>query len=644
MIAVCALGVELMLCGCAAWKSRPPKYENPVVDYYREVAERIEYPDAEVTSDRPQPYLGELRELVEPLATDRRPITLAEAIQLGLKNNEIIRQNGQFLSPGNPLLSQPDGVPSVYDVEIQNSGVLLGSRGVDAALSDFDPRLTTTMAWGRDENVQNNSLLGGGIPPGGILRDENAQFQTRLEQQLLTGGLFTINHNWSYSQNNQPNRLFTSAYTGVLGAEFRQPLWAGSGRDFTAIAGPSSQRSRGFSYVNQGIVIAKINSKLSEIDFQENLQNLVREIGDLYWDLYQAWQEYEAEKATTTASLQLWEEVKAKFEAELVGGAEEAQAEDTYQEAVARRDLTLSAYFLTESRLRRLIGLPINDGQLLFPIDTPIESEVSADRATCLFEAYVNRLDLQRQKTNIHSLELQLSAAQSLAHPRLDFVSGYRLNGFGDDLINGHQKDGITRPGYKSAYGTLTRGDETSWDLGVEYSMSLWQRSERAQVRQVELRLVKARASLAMQEDEIAQELNATFQMMQRWLKSARNNKLRYLAANRRVEAASAEYRDAGRTGIDPVLRAEISLTQAQVAYHRSVAEYNKALRDLLYRTGRLLQEDGISILGDIAPNPSATPYLSPVPIVSPIEQMSGVDGMFFREDDWLLSPSIPCE
>ncbi|MEK6262779.1 MAG: TolC family protein [Planctomycetota bacterium] len=596
------------ICGCAAWRSREPRVQNPVVEHYNQVAERIAYPSADSQPVAVPPNLGQTRPLVEPKPEERRPISLAEAVQLGLRNNALVRQDAQFLSRGNPLLVNPDAVPSIFDTEIQDNGVLFGSRGIHAALSDFDPRLTTSTQWGRDENVQNNRILSGGLPALGVLVDENAQYQSRLEQQLFTGGTFSVNHNWNYSSNNQSARQFPSAYTGVLGAEFRQPIWAGGGREFTSIAGPSSQRARGFSYVNQGVVIAKINTRISEIDFQENVQNLVREIGNLYWDLYQSWQEYEAEKSTATASRQLWDEVKAKFQAQIAGGADEAQAEDTYYEAVSRQDLTLSTFLQTEARLRRLLGLPVSDGLVLFPNDPPIEAEIVPDRAGCLFEAYVNRLELRRQKSNIQSLELQLTAARNLAHPRLDFVSGYQLNGFGDHLV----ANGTGEP-FNSAYGSILRGRETSWNLGFEYSISLWQRAERAQVRQMEMRLVKARVTLATQEDEIAHELNAVLQSMQRWLRSARNNKQRHLAAKRRVEAASAEYHIAGRTGVDPVLRAEISQTQAQVAYHRSIAEYNKSLRELLYRTGRLLSEDGIELL-----RADGQPLMTPTPLPKP--------------------------
>lgn len=595
---VCLGIVVCTLAGCASWWKREPVVRNLAAEHYKQVAERISYSDADGPSGFHSPSLGRDRELVEPTAAQRWPITLSEAIALGLTNNEIIRQNGQFLSPGNSILANPEATPSVFDQEIQDSGVLFGTRGRDAALSDFDPRLTTNMLWGRDENAQNNSVLSGGLPPGGVLTDETAQFQTRLEQQLLTGGTVALNHTWNYSLSNQPNRLFDSAYSGTLGAEFRQPLWAGSGREFTAIAGPSTQRARGFSYVNQGIVIAQINGRLSAMEFQEQLQNLVREIGELYWDLHESWQAFEAEQAMVKAARGLWDEVTARFDAQLVSGAEEAQVEDAYHDAIARQDDALSVYFQTEARLKRMLGVSLDEERIIVPVDVPIEQEVKPERTSLLFEALVNRMELRKQKTNIYSIELQLSAAKKLMNPRLDLVAGYRLNGFGDKLIASSNVDGITQEGFNSAYGSLLRGKETAWDLGFEYSIPLWLRAEKAQVRQLEVRLLKARTTLSAQEDEIAHELNAVLQTMQRWYRASQTYRKRYLAANRRVEAAHAEYRTAGRTSSEPVLRAEMSLTQAQVTYHRSIGEYNKALRDLLYRTGRILTEGGIQILG----------------------------------------------
>ncbi|WP_373651604.1 TolC family protein [Schlesneria sp. DSM 10557] len=587
-IAVCA-----WVAGCASWRGTEPVIENQFVVHYNRLAESMAAPNPELQPQAPAPMMGPGRKLVPPSSEDRWPITLAEAVRMGVENNAVIRQNAQFMSPNNPILQGPDSVPSVFDPGIQNAGVLFGSRGVDAALSDFDPRLTSSIKWNRSENAQNSLLL---PPPGNVLASEGALFQTRFDQQLLSGGVFGLYNTWNYAQTNQPAQLFASTYTGQLGFDFRQPLWAGAGREFSAIAGPLDQRARGFSYVNQGIVIAHINKRLSEIDLQENLQNLVREIGDLYWDLYQNYQDYESETQASKIAKELWD--RAVGRANIDPGIEEAQAEDAYYESKSREELALSNLFLTEARLRRLVGLSLDDSRMLYPCDEPREEELSLSRATCLYEALVNRIELSRQKLNVQSLELQLIAARKLVAPKLDFVAGYGLNGFGDKFYSTTTSDSMnTRQGFNSAVTTMFSGKETSWDFGFQYQLPLWLRQEKAQVRQLELRIAKGRAALAMQEDEIAHELNTVLMTIERAHSMSKLTRRRLQAARRRVIAAEADY-EAGNKSNDLALRAISSLTLAQAAYSKSITEYNKSLRDLLFRTGRILPADGISLLG----------------------------------------------
>ena len=598
----------MLLTGCIAARKGVPVVDNPVVEHYRKVAENIAFPAAGEEIPAYVPSLGETRPLVAPKAEERRLISLADAIRIALDNNQIIRQNAQFLSPQNPVLTNPDGVPSVFDANIQNLGIQFGARGTAAALSDFDPRITATVKGGRDAVGQNSILQ-----QGAVFDNNNGQSELRLDQQLLSGGIVSLAQSWTYSQGNAANQLFPSAYSGTVGAEFRQPLWQGFGRDFTAIAGPLSQQARGFSFVNQGIVIARINNRIAEIDIEENLQNLVREIGDVYWDLYQNYHEFDSENENASFAKKVWD--LAKYKGDLIGEGDVAQAEDAFHEATARKEQVLGGLLQSESRLRRLLGLPITDGKYLFPIDQPQTSEVRLNRVQCLFEAMTNRLELRRQKTNLRSLELQLTAAKNLANPRLDLVAGYNVNGFGRHLMSGGTADGVTAEGFNNAYASLLRGKETSWNLGLEYSVPLWLRSQRAQVNQLEFRLIKGRRSLAMQEDEIARELYSVLQTMQQSHAMIKTNMLRVRAARRRVAALKLDY-EADRIGVDPALRAEMSQNQATIAYYRSLSEYNKAIRDLLYRMGRLLSGDGIELLNsDGSPvHPDSIPILDDAP------------------------------
>lgn len=597
--------------GCLSLDTEVAHLGEIQLAHYQHIAETIPFPDPN-GDVKPATFIGAPRGLRPPRPDEARLLTLFEAVQMGLHNSPIIRQNGQFLSNGNPLLANPDGVPSAFDTAIQDNGVLLGSRGVPGALADYDPRLSASMIWGRDEETQNNLFLSGGLLPGSVLVDDNAQFQVRVDQPLLSGGTLGLVHNWDYSQNNSPARLFRSAYSGSLGAEFRQPLWAGFGPEVTGIAGPVSQRNANISGVNQGVVIAAINNRMSQIEFESHLQDLVRDITQVYWDLALTYREYDAEVVVRDSTLQTWREIQSKLRAGLEGGgaADEAQAEDAYLDAESRVENTLANLYEQEGRLRRMLSLPAEDECVLKPIDEPHRGPWAADRLSLLATAYMQRLELRKQKANIESLSLQCLAAQNLANPRLDFVAGYRLNGFGDELMSRNNADGVTSEGFHSAYGSLFRGNETSWDLGFQFSMPLFLRAERAQIRQLEFKLVKARRVLSEQESEIGHELHQSLQALARWESQTQINERRRVAADRRVKAASADY-ETGRTSVDLLLRARMSQAQAEIAYHRALIEHNKAILDVQYRTGQLLESQQVLLQNQWQPSARASLTLS---------------------------------
>lgn len=588
--------VCLLCCivGCNVFRE-DPRHINLVAEHYLALAEAAVEAAPVIEAQAPTGSLGKARKLEDLSPDDLQPIALVDVLAIALQYSDVIRNNAQFLSPSNPILTAPQTVPSVFDPAIADDSVNNGVRGTDAAKSDFDPRFSTSLIWSKDELVQNNLFLSGGLAPGNVLVEDGAQYRSRLDQSLLTGGNIALVQDWNYSSNNQPNRLFTSAYTGSLGAEFRQPLLAGAGREFISVAGPPDRGNRGPYAVDQGLIIARINRKISELDFEREVQQFVLDVIQAYWDLDLAHREYIAVRNVERSLRDTTIEVQSKFNAGLAGSADEAQAEDAQFAAEARTQETLSGLLVAEMRLRRLMGLPAQYEKVLHPVDLGPPPEGGWNALDSYTIALSERVELRQQKRQIESLCYQLEAAKSLTKPRLDAVAGYRLNGFGDKLISDDQDDGITTDGFGSAYGTMLRSDQTSWNLGFEYTVPLWLRAERAQVRQYELRLAKARAVLVNQELEINHEIAAAVQDLERFSTVFQTNLKREAAARRRLAATSAEF-EAGRLTVDLLLRSEISLADAEIATQRSRAEYAKLLAALRYREGLLLTEMGISL------------------------------------------------
>ncbi|MDA0834507.1 MAG: TolC family protein [Planctomycetota bacterium] len=571
------------------------------LNYYRDVATQIEFPDVS------QPLADNVQQTLPPhsikdLANeDIWDMTLAEAIQIALSNSEVIRVAGTLGSPTNQLLANGDRVATIYDPSIQETGVLFGTRGVEAALAAFDTQFTTNMLWGRNEQVQNNRFFSGNLTPGSTLNSETGAFLTALQKQLADGGQLTLSHNWDYLGNNVPaaNILFPSTYTGSVALNYRRPLWAAAGVEFTQVAGPPNQNTafQSITGVSQGVAIARINQDITLAEFEANVQSLLLDVERLYWQLHLSYRVYDSVVVAKNSTLRSWREAKAILDA---GGgrnfkpADEAQARDQYFQARSQAESALSQIYTNELNFRRLLALPINDGRVIRPHDEPITASYSPEWTASVTEGLVRRVELRRQKWNIKSLQLQLDAANSLTHPRLDFVSGYRVNGFGDQLFGDQDNDSAgTAQGFRSAYETITQGNQTGWQLGFEFSMPIGFRQALTQVRNYELRLAKARAVLAAQEGDVTAEIGLSFQQLARFYATAQSNFNRWRAARKRVEFFNEEVRT-GTTTLDALLRAQSSLAQAEIEYYQSLIDYNIAIAELNYRKGTILDYNNV--------------------------------------------------
>lgn len=579
--------------GCAAPGARLQYLigDEKALEHYKDYATAIEYPVESEKSETDPNLFRAPRSITSLDDVEQRPMRVEECVRIALSNASILRDDQSFGSPGNSLMANPARVASVYDSAIQETGILFGNRGAEAALSDFDTIFTNSMQWGRSEDVQNSPNLG--LPSGGVLVDETGQWQTRLEKSLVNSGTVAVEHDWNYSQNNN-TRMFPSAYTGFLQAEYRQPLLQGAGSEFTRIAGPLAQGVRGVSGVSQGLLISRINSDISLLEFEQSVTTLVRDVENKYWDLYLALQLYHSEVKTFEDIVRFRDTLGVREES----GDAVFQSANRLYEADARMKGSLGDVLSAEYRLRRLLGLPLNDGQFLTPIDRPTEAKLVPSWESSLLESFANRHELRRQKWEIRSLELQLQAAKNLARPRMDFVSQYRVNGFGDNLMGQEDDDGVTDAGYASAYETLTQGNQAGWQLGFQFSMPIGLRLARTQVRNYELRLRKARRVLEVQEQEIAFELNDAIVKMDQWYLLADSGAKRAEVAAQYAEATedrvNSDTRERDPISLGRILEAKITSRDAAQGYLRSIVEYNKAINDLNFRKGILLQANSV--------------------------------------------------
>lgn len=588
----------LLMCGAifGCKHSRPVSYLGEAdLNYYKDRSLAIEYSNVD------QPTSEEVVNSQRPHTVRDRghdeiwEMPLLQAVHLAVQNNKMIRTRGGNLT----LLQTPQNAPSIYDAALRDTGFLFGSRGVEAALADFDATFTSQLVFGKNAVVANSLNPFAATGAGFVNNTDTGALTSTLQKTMANGGIISLNHNVNYVGTNAPSQLFPSSYNGIAQIQYVQPLWAGAGVDYNRIAGPSRAGLGAVTGVSQGVVIARINTDISLADFENAVMVMVRDVEDLYWELYLAYRQFDTANANRDSMLRTWQEVKAKMDVGATGGnaSNEAQARDAYLEARAVLENSWSDLLAAENALRKQLGMAVNDGKLIRPSDNPLDGEYVAQWESTLIDALTRRLELRKQKWQIKSLELQRMAAENVTNPQLNFVGGYQVNGFGNNLLSNTNVDGTTAAGYNSFYGAMARADQTGWNLGLQFSMPLGFRAAHAQLRNIELQLVKARAALSAQELDISHEIAETMQRIDVSYMTARTYLDRKVATERRVQATQAEYEAGVRDAtLDLVLRAQASNAAAEIAYYTSLVNYNKAITELHMRRGTILENDGINL------------------------------------------------
>jgi hypothetical protein len=218
----------------------------------------------------------------------------------------------------------------------------------------------------------------------------------------------------------------------------------------------------------------------------------------------------------------------------------------------------------------------------------------------------VRSAELRQQKWVVKQRELELIGWRNSVLPQLDVGALYRWVGGGDDLINA-DRNGLDfdQPG-STAWDVMTGGDYQEFGLFFNFEMPVGFRSALANVRQAQLALARAKAQLEDMELNTAHLLSTAYRGLDSnyWLAQSHFNRL--IAAKeraRRLELlwqggspGSPGGRGDTRALIEFLLEAHRTRAQAQIDYYRSLCDYSKAIAEVHYRKGTLLDYNNVCL------------------------------------------------
>jgi outer membrane protein TolC len=533
----------LLLCvaGCGSfWPVVMPEQR------FLDIREESELPQASIPASLPPETVSQR----VPTVVVPTQLSLDEAIRIALANSNVIRVlAGEFAVASGK---------TIYDPAISNTTI-------DEARSVFDPTLGITNNWTRTE--QPGAFLNPRDPLGASIsgtRIDDYALGIGLAQRNVLGGTTRLDFTDTVSRFHPGLFPLNPQERSALTLSYNQPLLRG--------AGPAANLAP--------IVIARINSERSYFQFKDSVQELVRGVIEAYWNVAFAVKDVAARRKQVEVGQEDFDRADAEFRAKRKSGADVAQVKAALYNFRANLIGAEANLLRREAALRNILGLPPTEPERLTLTTEPRTERLEPDWDEIVRLAGERRPDLIELKLILEADQQTVLLANNQARPQVDGTMFYRWNG-----LEGHTP---TRARLETG-----SGEFTDWSLGVNFSVPIGLRKDRATLRRAELVVLRDEANLE-------QGLHSTLHILASTLRNLAQYHEQYLAF-KEARKASAENLVAQRARYESgltiylnVLQAISSLGDAESAEAQTLSLYNTELANLERDTGTILETHGV--------------------------------------------------
>ncbi len=508
-------------------------------------------PSVYVPPTPPPPTVG------GPLPEDAwQPLSLDDAIRIALDDSEVVR-----VLAGTVAVSSGR---TIYDPAIANTAV-------DQQRAAFDPTLTARNTWTQTDTP---FAIIDPLDPGrallGASKTENHNFSLDVSQTNLSGGRARFGFSNDASRFapgvfplNPQNRYRTEL-------SYTQPIL----------------RGRGVLANRVPIVLARIDTERSFFQYRDSVQELVRGVIEAYWAVVFARTDVWARQIQVKQAEESYQFSKARHDAGFTAVQEVAQANAAL--AGFRANLIgAQANLLTrEAALQNILGIPPTVPFKFVPTTPPTRERIQFDWNLVHQTAEERRPDLIELKLVLEADQQRLLLANNQMQPNLDLVSLYRWNGLEGRMPN------QTRIG--------TNGNEaTDWTLGVNFSVPLFLRQERAAQRSAQLLIARDRAVLQQGIHAMQHILATNFRNLDQFYLQYGAFREARKANRQNLEQQFAAYRSGRETLFLNVLQAISDWGNSVSQEAQSLAQFNSELANLERQTGTILETHGVFFYED---------------------------------------------
>jgi len=457
---------------------------------------------------------------------------------------------------------------------------------IEGALSKFDARWITSMAWQRVDTANSNLL-------NNFSNGDTAQFSSGMFKPLPTGGLAGITFNTNYTKLSAPPAGFSvinPAYQPALTFNFEQPLLRDFGIEMNQLLpshpGSTQQNIRASGGRAEGILITRIRFEQAQLDFERSVNIMLFNVENVYWGLYANYFSlYAAEQGLRQAYL-TWQLRSSELAAGKTTAHEVAQVRAQFASFRTQRIAALQQVLESERQLRGMLGMPVTDNRRIVPADAPTLAPYEPDWSSAWSEAIAYRPELQLARQEIKARQFDVMVQQNGQRPDLRFFANYNINGIGTQLDGSEPANALSN---------FASNDFNNWTLGFRADVALGTRDANAATRAAQLNLARSFVTLKNQELKAERFLAGVYQNLFSAYRQIETSREQRVALGEQLKGLYARIQ-AGRDSLIVILDAQQKFAAALSSEHNAIANYNIAIAGMQYAKGTLMQYNNVQI------------------------------------------------
>ncbi len=501
--------------------------------------------------------------LPDAVQAGQLPLTMGEFVNLMLQNN--------------------------LDVGVDRLTPLSSMYTAGTMYKPFEPSIHLKATVGRNTTPATSFFSGASNPT-----TLSGAYNVGFAQTLPTGSIVGIDATMSRSSTNSFFQFLNPQWTGTLQYSFTQHLAQNFGRAVNL----------------HSLRVAQNNQKISHVQFEQQLLDLVTQGQKSYWDLVFAAEDIKVKQRSVDLAQKTLSDNEIQVRIGTLAPIDAIQAESDV--ATRKLQLITSTYTerQTQDQVKKLITSRGDPGTVLARL-TPLEGvrrPQSSDVLSVEEEikiALENRPEIKQLQLDLENKKIDTAYTKNQLLPTVDIIAQYTQNGTSGTLSTAPNpffpagSASSINPsivgGLGTAFGQTFNYNYTGYSAGFSIQIPLSNRGAQADHARAMTDQRTSEQKITAEAQQIALDVrNAMTQVEMNKAQIDAAATARELA-ERRLDAEQKKF-DLGASTIRFVLEEQRNVAQAQTDELQALVNYTKALVDLDHATGMTLKKNNIEL------------------------------------------------